>query len=52
MVREELFKTGNLSMKEKRRSEGDPCFLSWKYWVSAKQGQITGFLYFDVGAKW
>lgn len=44
--------TGNLSMKEKRRSEGDPCFLSWRYWVSAKQGQITGFLYFDVGAKW
>lgn len=43
---------GNLSMKEKRGSEGDPCFLSWRYWVSAKQGQITGFLYFDVDAKW
>lgn len=38
--------TGNLSMKEKRGSEGDPCFLSWRYWVSAKQGQITWFLVF------
>lgn len=38
--------TGNLSMKEKRGSEGDPCFLIWRYWVSAKQGQITGFFVF------
>lgn len=38
--------SGNLSMKEKRGSEGDPCFLRWRYWVSAKQRQITGFLVF------
>lgn len=38
--------TGNLSMKEKRGSEGDPCFLIWRYWVSANQGQITGFFVF------
>lgn len=43
--------TGNLSMKEKRGSEGDPCFLSWRYWVSAKQGQITEFFVFYCRCK-
>lgn len=27
-------------------SEGDSCFLSWRFWVSAKQGHITGFFVF------
>lgn len=36
--------TGKLSMKEKSGSEGDACFLSWKYCLNATQGQITGFL--------